>query len=134
MGKEIIKNDWYDELVKDCQSIITETVFNSRWALVEGYHQLGERILEDELKIKKGGSSLRDTLQGLAKLLNTSERTLYYSVEFVRKYPKLDKVPEGKNISWNKIITKYLPEGSIKEKELEELELKNHCPRCDYEW
>ncbi|MCX6577796.1 MAG: MT-A70 family methyltransferase, partial [Candidatus Aminicenantes bacterium] len=48
-------------------------------------------------------------LQGLAESLNVSKRTLYYAVEFARKYPRLDTVPEGKNITWNKIITKYLP-------------------------
>lgn len=32
----LIKQDWYSELVNDCKAIITEAVFTSRWALVEG--------------------------------------------------------------------------------------------------
>ena len=31
------------------------------------------------------------------------------------KYPQLDKIPEGKNITWNKLITKYLPEPEKKQ-------------------
>jgi DNA modification methylase len=33
-------------------------------------------------------------------------------VQFYEKYPELDTIPEGKNISWNKIVTKYLPDKS----------------------
>lgn len=98
--------DWYSELIEDCKSIITEAVFISHWALVEGYHNLGKRILEDKGKYKNQA----EFLQGLAKDLSLSQRTLYYAVEFVTKYPDLDTLPEGKNITWNKIITKYLPD------------------------
>ncbi len=112
-GIEIVtdqtKEEWYAALVEDCKAIITEAVFNSRWALVEGYHQLGERIVTDENYQwhAKGNMSY---LQGLANNLSISDRTIYYAVQFYEKYPDLDIVPEGKNISWNKIITKYLPE------------------------
>ncbi len=102
---EIIKNDWFEKLVEDCQVIITETIFNSRWALVEGYHQLGERIREDSNK-----KPITKLLQDLGVSLGKSDSTLWYAVQFYDKYPDLTKVPEGKNISWNKIITKYLPE------------------------
>jgi len=48
-------------------------------------------------------------VQDLAQNLGQSERTLYYALQAYDKYPKLDKLPEGKNITWNKLITKYLP-------------------------
>jgi N6-adenosine-specific RNA methylase IME4 len=104
----IDNSDWYEHLVEDCKAIITEAVFNSRWALVEGYHQLGERIVTDENYQwhAKGNMSY---LQGLANNLEISNRTIYYAVQFYEKYPDLSLVPEGKNISWNKIVTKYLP-------------------------
>lgn len=44
---DVTHEEWYTALVEDCRAIITEAVFNSRWALVEGYHQLGERIVTD---------------------------------------------------------------------------------------
>jgi len=36
--------EWYDLLVEDCKAIVTEAVFTSRWALVQGYWELGQRI------------------------------------------------------------------------------------------
>jgi len=105
-----IENEqWYSQLIEDCKDIITEAVFTSRWALVEGYHQLGERIVTDSDYNKWEQNKAGLVLQGLAKDINISERSLYYAIQFYEKYPRLDAVPEGKNITWNKIITKYLP-------------------------
>jgi hypothetical protein len=63
---QIIVQEWYNALVEDCKAIITEAVFNSRWALVEGYHTLGERIVKDEnyQEYAKGNKS---SVQGLAR-------------------------------------------------------------------
>ena len=102
---------WYDLLIEDCKAIITditEAIFNSRWALVEGYHQLGERIVTEN-NLDRESTYGKKIFQGLGKSLRLSKSTLYYAVQFYEKYPDLSLVPEGKNISWNKIITKYLP-------------------------
>ncbi len=106
---EIANQEWYQNLVDDCQAIITEAVFTSRWALVEGYWQLGRRIRDDKLaqEFSKGNKTF---VQDLARNLNTSERTLYYAIQAYDKFPVLEEIPEGKNISWNKLITLYLPE------------------------
>lgn len=100
---------WFKALIDDCKDIIVESSFASRWALIEGYHQLGERIISDEQRLKQGGGSLRETLQQVARSLGKSERTIYYAVEFTRKFPDLDKLPEGKNTLWRDIVHKYLP-------------------------
>lgn len=105
------KEEWYLALVEECKAIITEAVFNSRWALVEGYHQLGERIVMDE-NYQKAAKGNLSSWQGLAKNIGISDRTIRYAIQFYEKYPRLDTVPEGKNITWNKIITKYLPSGN----------------------
>lgn len=106
---KIEPEEWYQSLVDDCKSIITEAVFTSRWALVEGYHGLGERIVKDsEYKKWEQGKAGR-VLTDLSKDTGIHERDLYRAIQFYGKYPELDRVPEGKNITWNKIITKYLP-------------------------
>jgi len=110
---EISKNKWYEDLIEECKDIITEAIFTSRWALVEGYHQLGERIVTENNLDRKEIYS-KNILQGLAKSIGMSERTLYYAIQFYEKYPKLDTVPEGKNITWNKLMTKYLPKSENK--------------------
>ena len=106
--KELQSNEWYNVLVEECKAIITEAVFTSRWALVEGYWKLGERIETDE-NFKKFSKGNQSSLQDLANNLGTSERTIYYARQAYDKYPELGKIPEGKNITWNKLITLYLP-------------------------
>ena len=105
--KALQTQEWYQELIEECKAIIVEAVFTSRWALVEGYHTLGKRIREDE-NWKKYAKGAYGSLQGLAKNIDIGERTIYYALQFYDKYPSLNKVPDGKNITWNKLITKYL--------------------------
>lgn len=137
----IVKSNWYQNLVEDCKDIITETIFTSRWTLIEGYHQLGKRIRQDSEKMP-----ITELVQDLAVTFNKqnmkmfSERTLWYAVQFYDTYPDINKLPEGKNISWNKIITKYLPKAKSEEVESESIadedkqEAKITCPRCGFSW
>ncbi len=103
--------DWYEVLVEECKAIITEAVFNSRWSMVDGYHRLGERIVTEN-NLDREEVYGKKILSGLSKSIGVGERTLYRAVQFYEKYPRLDMLPSGKNISWNKIITQYLPEKS----------------------
>lgn len=110
--------EWYELLVEECKAIITEATFTSRWALVEGYWLLGKRIRE-EYKTRKELYG-KKIAQGLAESIGVSERTINYACAAYDKYPDIDKLPEGKNISWNKLITKYLPEPQKNEEPLTE--------------
>jgi len=105
---DIIESKWYEDLIEECKDIITEAIFTSRWALVEGYWNLGKRIREDAnfQEYSKGNHS---SLQDLARNLNIAERTIYYAIQCFDTYSDIQKLPEGKNITWNKLITKYLP-------------------------
>ena len=128
---EIIVEKWYSDLVDDCHTIMTEAVFISRWALVEGYHNLGKRILEDHDNFERNKIYGEKIVQGLAESLNMSSRILWYSIQFVKKYPDLTTVPEGKSITWNKIITKYLP-STRQDKPVFSQYIE--CPKCGYKW
>ena len=128
---ELIETEWYQSLISDCHTIITEAVHISRWALVEGYYNLGKRILEEHDNFERNKIYGEGIVQGLAESLNMSSRILWYAIQFVQKYPDLTKVPEGKNITWNKIITKYLPTSK------EKIETKPYyleCPKCGHRW
>ena len=100
----LVSQEWYQSLVDECKSIITEAVFTSRWALVEGYWNVG-KLIREHLPQK----GITKALQDLAVSVGESKRTLWYCVQTFDKYPDIQKLPEGKNISWNKLITKYLP-------------------------
>ena len=115
-------HDWYDVLVEDCKAIITEAVFISRWAKVEGYHNLGERIVT-ETNLDRKEIYGKKILSGLSESIGVGERTLYRAIQFYDKYPRLDTLPDGKNISWNKIVTQYLPDGDGHDK-----------PAWEYRW
>ena len=128
---EITVEKWYRTLVEDCQDIISEAVFISRWALVEGYHNLGKRILEEHENFERNKIYGEKIVQGLALSLNMSSRILWYAIQFAKKYPDLNEVPEGKNITWNKIITKYL---TTQKENQPEQDYTVKCPQCGLEY
>lgn len=105
----MIENEpFFQQLVEDLIDIKTEYGFARRWNLIEEYHLIGSRILEDEPNLTRGGTTLHGTLQGLAKHIKKQKRSLYYAVDFVKKFPDLNLLPEGKDVSWYRIINKYL--------------------------
>ena len=119
MNKELVlEKEWYNLLVEDCKAIVIEHEFISRWAKVEGHHALGERIV-NETNLNREDIYGKKILSVLSKSSGIGERTLYRAIQFYKKYPILNDVPEGKAISWNKIITKYLPERTEKEEKNE---------------
>lgn len=103
------REEWYQALIDECKAIITEAIFTSRWALVEGYHNLGKRITEESDNFKRAEIYGEKIVQRVALSLNISKRTLWYAIQFYDTYPDLSQVPEGKNITWKKLILKYLP-------------------------
>ena len=120
MNKEIVKEEWYENLIEECKAIVTEAIFTSRWALVEGYWKLGERISGENNNFKREKIYGEKIVQGLAESLGISSRTIHYAIQAYNKFPDLGKIPEGKNISWNKLVTLYLPEPKVKTPELPE--------------
>jgi len=132
MSTEIVSQEWYQELVEECKAIITEAVFTSRWALVEGYWNLGKRIRE-EVNLQKH-ERFEQSRQDLAESVGVSERTLRYACAAYDKYHELSELPEGKNISWNKLITKYLPEPKENKVEIPLPEGKYNVIYADPPW
>ncbi|MCK4359119.1 MAG: hypothetical protein KAW92_10350 [Candidatus Cloacimonetes bacterium] len=51
--------------------------------------------------------------------MQCSEQDIKRCSHFRKKYPDLDELPEGKAISWHKIVNKYLPAPS-EEKSMQE--------------
>lgn len=84
-------------LTEEIDALITETIFNYRRVLIEGYHEVGKLVLEAQADYEAIASGVRQR-----------PKTIYYAVEFAKKYPNLGALPDGKNASWHKII-KDLP-------------------------
>lgn len=107
----VITDDSYQSLVEDCKALMTEYVFNSRWTLIEGHHELGKRISDEKTPITK-------FVKRLANDLKMSERNLWYAVQFYQKFPDLEKLPGGKNVTWTR-VRRLLPAAT---KEIEDKE------------
>ncbi len=121
--------EWYESLVSDCRDIVVEKEFESRWSLIDGYHQLGERIATDEHFTQNAKGNAR-SLQVLAKNIGIGQRTVYYAIKFYTEFPDLNLLHEGKNTSWSKIIKTYLlPEKTQGECEHEPLIICMHCKK-----
>jgi len=126
LDNNISKSDWYESLVEDCKAIIVEARFNAAWSLIEGYHQIGERIVNEQNLDRKEVYG-KKILTHVSKSIGIGERDIYKSIQFYEQYPDLDLLPGGKNITWRYIRNELLPSGSkeqdaeVKTDEAEEL-------------
>jgi DNA modification methylase len=113
LPNEITTQEWYGSLVDDCKAIMTEAVFNSRWALLAGYHAVGKRIATDK-KYQEHAKGNKSSVADLGRKLSTSAQTIYRAIQFYNKFPDLEKLPGGKNMTWNKVIA-LLPAPKVEE-------------------
>ena len=111
-------NDLTKPILEEIKDLITEGEFNARWGLIETYHQVGVLIVNNNLE---------DSLQDLAQYVGRSPRMIYYCLALVNRFPELTLLPEGKNISMNKIITKYLTKPEEKEEHIHDYKLRCYC-------
>ena len=90
-----------ESVLDEIQQILTEGEFTSRWSVIETYHKVG--LIINSIKRER-----TELLQTLAPKVGKSVRTLWYAAKLAEVYPDLNRLPEGKNVSMNMIITKYL--------------------------
>ena len=113
MTTEIVES-WYTTLIEDLQDLLVETEFTSRRTLIEGYHSLGSRILNESNNFNRASIYGQDIVQRVAQSLNRKPRTIYYAIQFAKTYPDLNLLPDGKNVSWHHVVNKYLTDGTEK--------------------
>jgi hypothetical protein len=121
------EEEWYGALIEECIAIHTEYGFLSRWSLVEGYHKLGSRILEENDHFERSKIYGKDVVNKVARSVGLSPRTIQYAVQFAKKFPQLNLLPTGKNTTWTRITEELLPENPLP------IEKKKHkCPQCGF--
>jgi hypothetical protein len=118
---KLVRNEEYVEFIEELKAIIVEGEFNSRWSLLETYHEVGKYISE----------SHRDNYEQIAEDAGVSELTITRSVRFYEKFPDMNKLPEGKAISWHKVVNDYLPDAKRERKKKEKIIT---CPKCGHQW
>ena len=124
-NKDFRKEDWFRSLCDDCGAAMVEAEFNARWSLIEAYHKVGQRIREDSDKMP-----ITELLKGIAVETNMSERKYWYAVQIYDKWPDLNRLPGGKMVSLNQVITKYLPDREPCKHEPETIEKIIKIIRC----
>ena len=130
-----LNDQWYINLIDECKDIIVETEFTSRWALVEGYHLLGTRILGEYDNFERVRMGRTELVNSIAQSLGKKRRTIYYAIKFASLYPDLNLLPEGKNISFHHVINKYLTAGEEKPKKLTPTEMIRQIKQLlQHEW
>jgi N6-adenosine-specific RNA methylase IME4 len=105
-----VEAEWYSALIDDCQSIIIEAWFTHNWALVEGYHAVGKRILEENKNFTRAQIYGQEICSRVSISLGKSRQTINRAIQFAKKFPDLSMLPEGKDTTWHRICNKYLVE------------------------
>ncbi len=116
-----ITESWYNSLINDLTEIvdgIVEDKFNLAWSMISGHHQIGLRILRENDNFERSKVYGKKIVQRIAESIGRSERTVYLSIKLAQLYPDINMLPEGKDVTWGKVITKYLTDGTEKTKKL----------------
>lgn len=78
--------------VEEIQTTMTEGVYIYRQTLLETYHKVGKMLALSDVDVKT-----------VSKDSGISEALLKQCAKFYEKFPKMEKLPDGKNISWAKV-------------------------------
>jgi len=103
---ELQSQAWFTEMVEEFRDLVVEGEFGARWTLITTYHTLGEHLTANLDKFPKG----IDPIKAVAKAIKKSSRLVYQCCQFVKKFPDINKLPDGKIITWRKIANELLPE------------------------
>lgn len=85
----------YSELVEQCKDIIVEFHFTARWYRIEGFHRVGKLVLEADLE--------PDKIASLARQIDITPKDMALAILLAEKYPDLNDLPAGKDVSWSQI-------------------------------
>ena len=124
---ELTTQSWFQNFVEELKDILVESEFSARWTLIEAYHLVGKRILEEYPNFERAQIYGKQIASRVSESLGKSERTIERAIQFARMYPDLNLLPEGKNVSWHLICNKYLPAPKQEAKQKEEYILCKSC-------
>lgn len=122
----------FEDLVDQCKTILVERQFNARYEYMASRWEVGQLVSEFYEAHKRDGM-----FANLSEQLGIGESELYRCVQFFKKFPALDwdsamrSLPEGKNLSWNKVKTDLLPESTSPQKRRRDIEgAIKYCCNC----
>ena len=102
--------DWYLQLLEDCQSIKVERAFNASMEILQGNWELGQRISKENENMKRSSIYGEKVIETLSNDLGKSSSHLWKCVQVYQHYETDDfdtfvsKLPDGKAITWTKAL------------------------------
>lgn len=115
----LLNEEWYQQMLEDCKAILVERTFNACEEIIRRNWELGKRILEENEKMEREKIYGKKIIENIATDLGKSNSYVWQCVQFCKQYPQedldnvLNEFPEGKSLTWGKIVNKYL--GGAKE-------------------
>jgi hypothetical protein len=124
--KNPVKDETYVSFIEELKAAIVEGEFASRWELLRCYHEVGKMLIDFQSQRDVPITRIAEDLEA-----PKSAQHLQRCVLFYKKFPDLEKLPDGKAISWHKVVNKYLFKGTkvSKEKAVEVVDWII-CPFC----
>lgn len=130
MNEVLVTEQWFTSLIDECKDILVEGEFAWRWTILETYHSLGKRILQENPNFERSKIYGDRLVATVAESLGRSERTIYYAMKFAETFPSPNEVPEGKNVSWRLVCQKYLTKPKELQETVKQTEEYCLCPGC----
>jgi hypothetical protein len=105
-GKEVFTAEEWEAFVDELKGAITEGVVEHREAIIKMKWQIGDVLISYEAKLSE------EVVTRVISEIHISRTEIFRCLSFRRKFPTLDKLwencPEGKNISWHKLVNNYI--------------------------
>ncbi len=133
---DLINAEWFKALIEECKDTIIERRYRIAAELLDMKWQIGDRILEDVDKFERLGISGGKMCHAVSLALNCSKREIYRCIQFRKKYPNLNDLPGGKEITWHDIVNIYLsdkpkdPDDPDAPCPHQQVEILVRCARC----
>ena len=81
-----LQKNWLPELIEECKEIVYVTSEKVSLDIIEMWHKVGSKILENS---GKDGLTTRQIIQRLAEATKMHERAFYQAVQFANNMPKM---------------------------------------------
>ena len=133
MLEEIREKEWFNETIEDLKAINIEYTYLERQSRIKKYWEIGQAIRAQVPLFEQEKLFGRNIIKLVAKSINLSPRLMYDVMKFVDMYDTFEEVenlPEGKNLTWTKIVENYLRENKGSRPRKKKEPDWHICPQC----
>jgi hypothetical protein len=101
---------WYKKLVEDCHVIRIEFWFKKNMTEMEGYYEIGKRILDDNNNFDRAKIYGQKLIDKLKNSLGINEKYIRASMRLAKEYKTFDdlisflNVKDGKNLNMRTVM------------------------------